>query len=280
MQNKIKDFMGKYAILSAFIAFILIDLFMHGVGKLLGFLPETLPMNYLAHSIIIIIPVALVFAFGFSSIFKKGKFFRGLYCALPYIIYQLIIFALLFRKNLGDPGVSWQPWYLIVYGMFTVLGVGIREECIYRGIIQNIVAKKYANSVKGIWITAIVGALIFGVMHFGNLFSGVDPSAVFTQVISATVSGLLFSAIYLRSGSIWAVILLHTLIDTVGLVPSTFMGLSLTENLNQLSWSWISVIFWIAEIAYAAFLLRPSKCNQIYETLCFADDASKAETNK
>ena len=275
MLKKISAFMDKYAILSAFIVFVLVDLFLHGVGKLVSLFPKTLPMDYLAHSILIIIPIALVFVFGFSRVFKNGKFGRGLVCALPYIIWQMILLALVLPKHLGNPEASLQPWYLIVYGLFTVLCVGIREECIYRGIIQNIVAKKYANSVKGIWITAIVGAVIFGLMHLGNLFVGVEPAAVFAQVPSAAVTGLVFSAIYLRSGNLWAVILLHTLIDTVGLLPSTFLGSTLTDDLNQMSWSWITVIFWVAYVGYAAFLLRPSKCKQICESLCFACEKSE-----
>ena len=278
MLQKIKSFADKYAILAAFIAFIVIDLLLHALGALLSSLPDMLPLNYLSHSILIIIPVAIVFLFGFSSVFKKGHFGRGMLCALPYIIWQLFLLALVLRKYLGNPETNWQPWYLIVYGLFTVLGIGIREECIYRGVIQNIVARKYANSVKGIWITAIVGALIFGVMHISNLFAGVNPAAVFDQVISAVFAGLVFSAIYLRSGNIWTLILLHTLIDTVGLVPSTFLGATLTDDLNQMSWSWITLIFWVLELGYAAFLLRPSKCKQICENLCFAGEASEADT--
>lgn len=277
MLTKIKSFADKYAILAAFISFVLIDLLLHGLGQLLSLFPQTLPLNYLAHSILIIVPVAIVFLFGFSSIFKKGHFGRGMLCALPYIIWQLIVMALVLKKYLGDPATNFQPWYLIVYGLFTILGVGIREECIYRGIIQNIVAKKYANSIKGIWITAIVSAVIFGVMHIGNLFAGVNPGAVFDQILSAMVTGLVFSAIYLRSGNIWVLILLHTLIDTVGLVPSTFLDMTLTENLNQMSQSWISLIFWAVELGYAAFLLRPSKCKQIYESLCFAEKESATD---
>ena len=275
--KKIKAFADKYAIITAFISFIVIDLVLHALGKLLSLLPDMLPLKYLAHSILIIVPVAIVFLFGFSSAFKKGNFFRGILCGLPYIIFQLLLLALVLRKHLGNPEASLQPWYLIVYGLFTVLGIGIREECIYRGVIQNIVAKKYANSVKGIWITAIVGAFIFGVMHISNLFGGVSPSAVFAQVISAIFSGLIFSAIYLRSGNIWSLIFLHTLIDSVGLVPSTFLGMTLTDNLNQMSWSWISLIYWALKLGYAAFLLRPSKCKQIYENLCFAGEESKSD---
>ena len=86
MLKRIKSFANKYAILTAFIAFIAIDLVLHAFGALLSLLPDILPLKYLVHSILIIIPIAIVFLFGFSSAFKKGHFGRGLVCALPYII--------------------------------------------------------------------------------------------------------------------------------------------------------------------------------------------------
>jgi hypothetical protein len=159
-----------------------------------------------------------------------------------------------------------------VYSLFSILCVGIREECIYRATIQNIVAKKYANSVKGIWITAIVGSFIFGIMHPVNFFTTeTDPYAIVVQIFSAMFIGLVFSAIYLRSGNVWAVIIIHTLIDAAGLVPFSFLGVTLDANLNQIGWDWTKLIFWAVDVGIAAFLLRPSKCKQICESLCFAD---------
>lgn len=130
--------------------------------------------------------------------------------------------------------------------------------------------------LKGVWITAAVGAFIFGIMHAGNFFTTTtNPSAIVVQIVSAMFTGLVFGAIYLRSGSLWAVILIHTLIDTAGLVPSTFLGMTLDENLNQLSWSWTKVAIWAIEVGITAFLLRPSKCKQIRESLCFADQKTE-----
>jgi membrane protease YdiL (CAAX protease family) len=217
----------------------------------------------------ILVPVSIVFFFGFSSSFKKGNFLRGLLYLLPLIVLQAIILGGFFSENLGNPEANWKPWYLVVYGVFSVVGVGVREECIFRATIQNILAKKYANSVNGIWITAIVSALIFGLTHVTNVLFGVEPLAVLTQVLSAACLGILLGAVYLRSGSIWALILIHTLIDIAGLAGSTFLYISDIEDLNQLSWSWGRLIIWLVYIGFAAFLLRPSKCKQICESFCF-----------
>lgn len=276
MLKKIKAFADKYAIVTAFIAFLAIDLLLHGVGALLNLLPDLLPLKFLAQAVLIAIPVAIVFLFGFRSAFRRKNFFRGLFCGLPYIVWYSGIMVLMLVKNLGNPEATLQPWDLILYSLFSILGVGIREECIYRATIQNIVAKKYANSVKGIWITAIVGAFIFGIMHAGNFFTTTtNPSSIVVQILSAMFSGLVFSAIYLRSGNVWVVILIHTLIDAAGLVPFTFLGVTLDDSLNQMAWDWTKLIFWAVEIGIAAFLLRPSKCKQICESLCFADEKTE-----
>ena len=277
MLKKIKVFADKYAIIAAFIAFLAIDLLLHGIATLLNLLPNLLLLKFLAQALLIAIPVAIVFLFGFRGAFQRKNFFLGLFCGLPYIVWYSLTMALLLAKTLGNHEATLQPWYLILYSLFSILGVGIREECIYRATVQNIVAKKYANSMKGIWITAIVGAFIFGIMHAGNFFTTTTtPSSIVVQIISAMFSGLVFSAIYLRSGNLWAVILIHTLIDAAGLVPFLFLGTTLDENLNRMVWDWAKLIVWAIEIGIAAFLLRPSKYKQICESLCFADKESEA----
>jgi membrane protease YdiL (CAAX protease family) len=276
MLKKIKAFADKYAIIAAFIAFLVIDLLLHGIASLLKLLPDLLPLKFLTQALLIAIPVAIVFLFGFRGAFQRKNFFRGLFCGLPYIVWYSVILVLLLAKTLGNSEATLQPWNLILYSLFSILGVGIREECIYRATVQNIVAKKYANSVKGIWITAIVGAFIFGIMHAGNFFTTTtNPSSIVVQIISAMFSGLVFGAIYLRSGNLWVVILIHTLIDVAGLVPFSFLGVTLDENLNQMAWDWTKLILWAVNVGIAAFLLRPSKCKQICESLCFADEKTE-----
>lgn len=270
--------MYQYAIPAAFIVYLLIDIMLFGVGQLLSLLPQSLPMAYLNELILIVIPIAVVYFFGFSNAFKKGNFLRGLICFLPFIVFQIFALANFLLNDLGRDGADWKPWYLVVYSMVSIVGIAIREECLYRATIQNIVAKKHANSVKGIWITVIIGAVIFGLTHSSNLLFGMDPLAVLTQVISTTFVGLLFGAVYLRSGSLWALILVHTLTDITGLADSTFTHVSDIEDMNQLFLSRGQLIKWLVYVVIAIFLLRPSKCKQIGESLCFAGEESKEDT--
>ena len=60
--------------------------------------------------------------------------------------------------------------------------------------------------------------------------------------------------------------------DVTGLVPFSFFGVTLDESLNKLTWDWARMILWAVEVGLTVFLLRPSKCKQICESLCFKGD--------
>ena len=233
-------------------------------------------MAYFCEIVLIIFPIAVVCLFGFSRAFKNGSFFRGLFCGLPFIIFQLFVLMGFFSVALRNPDTNWQSRYMIVYSVVSMFGVGLREECIYRATLQNIIAKKHANSVKGVWTTVILGALMFGMCHFSNIFFNVDPLAVLIQMFYATVAGLLFGAIYLRSGNLWALIFIHTLTDVAGFADSNFiLHVSDVEVMSNTSVSWRSLAFRLIYVGITIFLLRPSKCKEIYQNLCFASKDSE-----
>ena len=267
MLKKIRSLTYQHALLAAFIIFGLYELLLSGLGKLLSLLPNTLPFLYLIEIILILVPIGIVCFFGFSNCFKKGGFLRGLLYASPLFVFQAISLIIFFSQNVGNPDVTWRPWYVILYFLITNICVGIREECIYRATLQNIIAKKYTNSVKGIWITVIFSSLFFGLCHISNVFFGMEPLSVLTQVISAAFLGLLYGAIYLRSGNIWVLIVLHSVTDIVGLAGSNFLvGSNDIEQMSEtMAFSIGKAIMWLIYIGFAIFLLRPSKCKEICE---------------
>lgn len=81
--------------------------------------------------------------------------------------------------------------------------VAFKEEFFFRGILQNVIARKRSHG-SAIFITNIV----FTAYHIGVGPEGIDYGIIF-------MAGALFSFIYARTGNIWVVISLHALDDAL-----------------------------------------------------------------
>ena len=107
----------------------------------------------------------------------------------------------------------------------TMLAVGLGEELMFRGLIQNLLANCFGRDTrKGVWATVAVSGCIFGVAHLTNIFSGVTPLGAVMQALAACALGMYFGAIYARCGNIWVMVLLHAANDFVAFLASGFMG--------------------------------------------------------
>ncbi|WP_051331168.1 CPBP family intramembrane glutamic endopeptidase [Aneurinibacillus terranovensis] len=82
-------------------------------------------------------------------------------------------------------------WHIAVLSVF----VGISEEILFRGVIQ---------SLLGIWISSAIFALI----HVRYLKKWV-------MLVSVILISLLFGWLFIRTGTLWTVILAHSLVDFV-----------------------------------------------------------------
>ena len=95
--------------------------------------------------------------------------------------------------------------------------VGFVEEMIFRGFLFRAMLKDGKASTA-----IIVSAVTFGVGHIVNLLTGHGSLETFVQMGFAVAVGFLFTMAYFKSGSLWPVILSHSLID----VFSVFSGRS------------------------------------------------------
>ncbi len=83
-----------------------------------------------------------------------------------------------------------------VYMLFALLIIApIFEELLCRGVIFEAIRAK-----RGAWAACIISSMIFGLMHFEPQF-----------VLNAFIIGLLLSYIYLRTRSIFAPMILHSI---------------------------------------------------------------------
>lgn len=261
MLQKIREFTERYAIVSSLLIALLFFLLLNGTALVFNLLPNSLFWGYAQELFIALYSVGLVLLLGFKSAFKPKGFFKALLSSTLVIAVMLFSLWSFFDKATSNPAAEWASTGMIIFGLVQAVGIGIREECFFRGAIQSIIAKKYVRSVKGVWLAALIASSIFGIAHLFNLFTGFNPLVVFMQAISATGTGLFFAAVYLRSRSLWVPILVHALIDTVALSGSIFLTQTRAETVNELSLGALAGM--AIYILPTIFLLRPSKCKEI-----------------
>lgn len=106
--------------------------------------------------------------------------------------------------------VEMQDFLLLFLAM---LSVGISEEVVFRGFVLPHLVKK-SSGQQGLIIPILTAALLFGVLHFLNLLQP-DASGVVvvSQVIYATMFGVAFGIILLRTESLLPLGILHGVIN-------------------------------------------------------------------
>ena len=128
-------------------------------------------------------PVGLVLLMGYGFIFRQKGFRATLKAGMFLVCFG--IFAMSTQLfSVFYYGKQFEALPTILLGIVTMIGIGIREEVIFRGIIGNALSLKYGTSDKGIWVAEILSAAMFSLMHLQNLRVGLDPTAMIAQLIS------------------------------------------------------------------------------------------------
>ena len=145
------------------------------------------------------------------------------------------------------------------------LAPGIAEEIVFRGIPCSNwmrVAKDESDVMKCVLFTAI----IFGFVHGLNALAGAPIFATVFQVCYAVAFGIFLAAVFLRSGSIWPTMIVHTLIDfSAFLYMDVDKGGIITEELTIDLGFFITIGLSVFMILIALIMLRRSKREQILQ---------------
>lgn len=107
------------------------------------------------------------------------------------------------------------PMNLLIWGLTNLLFVCVAEEALFRGFIQKylcvILSFKYGN-----FIAIIIAAILFGLTHY---------SGGITYIYLATIAGLGYGWIYLRTDRIEASILTHFVLNLTNILFFTYPAL-------------------------------------------------------
>lgn len=259
-----KSFINKRPVISSMIT-VIFFLVLTTVISYIWPMPEN-TVSYTIYEIVnIILPLLFVVFFGDIDIYKR-KGMWDTFCAGGYIVIsQIMGLCLMAFVTILNPKTEWTTPTGALLGLLMLFGIGFREESIFRGIVVNNIAKKYITDRKGIFITAIVSGVMFGLIHMTNIFSGVDLVSASIQSLVAVGAGFYLAAVYLRGGSLWALILMHALTDAASLFTSMFTlnnGTAI-DTINSIGIMNITPFFILTAIGI--YLLRKEKCDEIIE---------------
>ena len=267
MKNLINHLKEKYTV-TLCILITIVYLITVKSTKLLGSFkinPDSYTLQLVSDCTGIIISIIIMHLVGKEHVLdQKGKgmlkgFFVGGFLVCLCIIE--IIFNLVEVSAFPKP-VKLLPLSQIIIFIVAMIGVGIAEEFLFRGIVLNLLIDKFDKTPKGIYTSIAVSSIIFGVAHISNVFSGASFKSSFIQAVGAIALGALLAVIYLRTNNIWVTAILHGLIDFSALIVSGFYGTnSMVKQINE--YSYPNLIGYLIYLIPIFYLLRKEKLSEI-----------------
>lgn len=153
-----------------------------------------------------------------------GLTFNGAWSGLkrygfPALIATIIV-TIAFCIGLSPFDNKPSMWRVVIEGIVYYIGVSIMEELYLRGLLQNIIEKYFGERKHSALYSVIIASLLFG---FGHIFGAIGQPVytIIAKTIWATALGVYFGAIYIMTRNLWVPIILHFVVDLVG-IPFCF----------------------------------------------------------
>lgn len=134
---------------------------------------------------------------------------------------------------------------------------GFSEEIIFRGMgVANYM--RTIKDEKQITVIFWLSSIVFGFSHMFNAVAGAPFFTSLLQSVYAMGLGMLFAAVYLKSGSLWPSIIAHCIIDYFELCRR---DLSESSGLmtGMTAGDWITIVVGLIAGVYAIYLIRKSE---------------------
>ena len=106
---------------------------------------------------------------------------------------------------------------------FTAFGAGFVEEMVFRGIIMNVIEKRFNKKVA-----IIVPSLLFGFVHVIGM--NFDVLSCVLVVFAGTMVGIMFSLIASEEKSIWNSAIVHMIWNLVIIGDVLSIGTTMNES--------------------------------------------------
>jgi uncharacterized protein len=172
----------------------------------------------------------------------------------PWSSLKLLWFPSLYLVAFGTMGVmlGLPPASTLVFLLINTVLVGLSEEWMFRGVLFQALRTRVA-----LWPALLLCSLLFGSVHVLNVFVTGQLFEAVVQATAATMSGLLFVALLIRTGSLWVPIAYHTLWDffTFTMASGAAKGADAAEPTQGLAWL-LPIALVTPNCLYGLYLLR------------------------
>lgn len=183
--------------------------------------------------------------------------FAGIAVVVVFVI-QMASF-LIEKTEIGFPHFA---------SLCAALMAGCFEEAVYRGIGCSYLMRQWPDE-KGILRTMLITSVIFALVHAVNLLAGAPLGITIVQIVNAMGLGMFLCAVFLRSGSLWPGIIIHTFFDAIAFMDTSSLttnGTFKSDVTVSSAMDLVGFAFIIAAVAVALYMIRPSVRGEIVET--------------
>jgi len=226
-------------------------------SRVLGVLPESSGYPIVLAALVVLLLYKFWYRPQFEGALRGGRPELGLKLWIPILISWLTM-PLVFMLTPAQFG--W-PTFITIG---TSLAAGFSEEAIFRSFGLSTIMRKVKNE-RDIIIGLVLTAVIFGVVHGFNIFSGANSGHTVLQIISAGFLGLFFGALYLRCGNLWPCILVHAVNDIIALTDVS----NVTEVgivVGSVSWlNYLDIVMCLIIGIIGLWMIRAEKRPEIME---------------
>ena len=190
----------------------------------------------------------------FQGCLVKENFLSGMKMVIPFVVLHVIgsivSIAICGISNVGR-------------ALLMATAPGFMEETMFRGLgVSNYM--RTIKDEKKIPVIFWLSSLVFGLTHLGNILAGADPLTSVIQAVYACGVGLLFGAVYLRTGNLWPTIIAHTIVDWAELCRAD-LGSTGGVMKGMILGDWITIAVGIAAGVLGVYLMRKEKRGEVME---------------
>lgn len=150
----------------------------------------------------------------------------------------------------------------LINSVIYCISIGLWEETLCRGLLLTNMLKKWGQSKRGIIKSILLSSVIFGALHLISLINnpGILVSSL-TQVMYATIMGILISVIYIKTKSLWSAIVLHFILNFA--VYSMPYIMPFSAGMNQEWFLIILILFNLLWLVFSYFLIIKLKVEDV-----------------